>query len=94
MNKNVLREKIKTAEEMKELMENPRAKKFFQEANRMIERQTTALTNLLSKDLEMDARLGQVIRAEIRGMKAVAFLPQNLIKQGEEALKKLQKEEK
>ena len=80
---------LEKGREMQELLENPLMQKFLQEAELLMERQTRALINPLSNEPEQDARLGQIIRAQIRGMKAVTALPQSLIKQGEAARLKL-----
>ena len=92
MEKNKLLEKIELAEKMKKMLNCPEIREYLGLADKLIQNSIGKMTNLLSKDLEEDARMGQVIRAEIRGMKAIRFLPENLIRQGEEAVKKVKAE--
>jgi len=81
---------IQRGREMRELLENPLMQKFLSEAQALMERQQQSLLNPLAPDPEADARLGQIIRAQIRGMKAIVALPQSLVKQGEAARQKLE----
>jgi hypothetical protein len=92
MEKSKLLEKIELAEKMKKMLNSPEIKAYLGLADKLIQKSINQMTNLLSQDLEEDARMGQVMRAEIRGMKAIRFLPENLIKQGEEAVKKVKAE--